>query len=115
MDGILLDGRTGKLWTCSKTGGHVLGLLMRVDVNGRMMDQLLLFRHTVNIGEVEDHKTVALPEVKTIGFPEGTMHDIECEFCGQKRTWWMGQAALDRFLESRKRRRTESVEVSHVS
>jgi hypothetical protein len=114
MDGILLDGRTGKLWTCSKASGHVLGLLMRIEVDGRMVDQLLLFRHTINVGDAKHHKTVLLPEVKTIGFPEGTVHDIECELCEQKRTWWMGEAALERFLDSRKRRAAVA-EVSHAS
>jgi hypothetical protein len=116
MDGILSDGRSGKLWTCDRNSGHVLGVVMRVEVDGRFANQLLLFRHTINVGEAHEHKTVMLPEVKTMGYPEGTMHDIECELCEQKRTWWMGEAALERFLERRRRtlRRGSGQEVENA-
>lgn len=105
MDGILTDGRTGKLWTCSKHSGHALGLLLRVEVDGHFVDRLLLFRETVDVGEVNSKKTVALPVLKTRGYVEGTVHDIECDLCTAKRTWWMGESALERFLENRRRRK----------
>lgn len=104
MDGVLSDGRTGKLWTCNKHSGHALGLLMRVRVEGHFVDRLLLFRETCDVGEFNEKKTVTLPALKTMGFVEGTMHDIQCDLCGETRTWWMGEAALERFIESRRRR-----------
>lgn len=90
MDGMLTDGRTGRLWTCSKGSSHVLGVILHLELEGRFIDQLLLFRTTVNVntGGVNG-KPVPLPDVRTKGFLEGTMHDIECDLCNAKRTWWI--------------------------
>lgn len=104
MDGILTDGRTGKLWMCKKHDGHALGLHVCVSVNNHFVDQLLLFKDAVRVGETTDIKTVSMPDVKIKGTIEGTTYDLECEICGAKRTWWMGEAALERFIENRKRR-----------
>ena len=97
MDGMLTDGRIGRLWTCSKGSSHVLGVILHLELEGQFTDQLLLFRATVNIntGDVNG-KPVALPDVKTRGFLEGTMHDIECDLCNAKRTWWMGRNGFKR-------------------
>jgi hypothetical protein len=100
MDGILMDGRRGRLWLCKREDGHALGLHIRVE----RMDVLLEFREAVEVGDVSDGKAVCLPKVGISGQLEGTKRDIECTVCGEKRTWWMGEAALERFLEGRRRR-----------
>lgn len=114
MDGILPDGRTGKLWMCKKHEGHVLGLQVRVNEGGSFLDLLLEFRVAINVGDCSDKKIVELPEMLISGTVEGTKRDIECTICGSKRTWWMGEAALERFLNSRVRR-SATVEVNHAS
>lgn len=105
MDGILNDGRKGRLWLCQGKKGHALGILVRAKVEDRFVQQLLLFRESVQIGEADrDAKAILLKSTKTLGFVEGTMHDIECDHCDAKRTWWSGQAAIDLLLERRKER-----------
>lgn len=89
MDGTLKDGRTGMLFLCSRHSTHALGVILSVELEGRFSDQLLLFRDTVDIGDANG-KRIALPEVKTKGYLEGTAHDIECDLCNAKRTWWKG-------------------------
>lgn len=89
MDGILTDGRTGKLWMCKKHDGHVLGLHIRDGDGDHYIDLLLEFRVAINVGKDEENKTVALPNVQISGMLEGTKRDIECTICGAKRTWWM--------------------------
>lgn len=104
MDGILTDGRTGKLWMCKKTDGHALGIVMRVKIGERFAHQLFLFRGAIRVGETINMKTVEIPPVSILGAAEGTIRDIECDCCHSKRTWWMGEAALERFFESRNKR-----------
>jgi hypothetical protein len=99
MDGILMDGRTGKLWMCRKDQGHVLGIILSTRMDDHFVDQLVLFRHAVLPEFVTEEGTV----MATV---EGTMHNIECDLCHTKRTWWMGEAALDRFMAARRARRT---------
>ena len=95
MDGVLKDGRVGQLWMCKKEGGHVLGLHVRVNEGGLKLDKLLVFRNAT----LEDclNKAVVLGRVEA-------MEEIECDICGSKRTWFIGEAALERFLERRKSR-----------
>jgi hypothetical protein len=88
MDGILTDGRAGKLWMCKRHEGHALGIILSQLKDGCVVERLLLFREAVNFGEDHKRKTVVLPPTKTKGFVEGTMHDIECDLCDAKRTWW---------------------------
>lgn len=88
MDGILVDGRVGKLWMCKRDDGHALGIILFEKIDGRAVERLLLFRSSMAFG-VNMKKTVALPPMKTMGLAEGTIHDIECDVCGAKRTWWM--------------------------
>lgn len=129
MDGILIDGRVGKLWMCKKQGGHALGLHVReLQPSGLWLDLLLEFREAVRVGDCVDNKTVMLPDVKISGVVEGTKRDIECTVCAAQRTWFMGEAALERFFDSRRRRNGASsqrkgddgdvkaeTEVSHAS
>lgn len=113
MDGILPDGRTGRLWMCKKHDGHALGLHIRVKENDLHLDLLLEFRNAVNV-ESTEQKIFELIDVQTSGTLEGTKRDIECTICGSKRTWWMGEAAFERFVDNRKRR-SAVVEVNHAS
>lgn len=103
MDGILSDGRVGRLWMCKRHGGHALGLHIREKQNsGAWLDLLVEFRAAVEIDPAMDK--VDLSNVMTSGTLEGTKRDIECTICDAKRTWYMGEAALERFSESRRRR-----------
>lgn len=102
MDGILLDGRKGKLWMCKKHDGHALGIVIRAKVENRFTHQLYLFRGAVMVGAALDMKAIGILPATILGAVEGTMRDIECDCCHSKRTWWTGAAALERFLESRK-------------
>ena len=65
MDGVLKDGRKGKLWLCKREGGHVLGLCVRVSNGdaGVKLDKLLLFRHAVEVD--------GLAEAEPFGYVEG--------------------------------------------
>jgi hypothetical protein len=85
MNGMLMDGRIGKLWLCKKNG-HALGIVV---MDKTFVDRLLLFRAAVVVDEPYITGTVALVSVKVIGEPEGTMRDIECDICGARRTWWI--------------------------
>jgi hypothetical protein len=91
MEGILLDGRHGRLWLCKKHEGHALGIILEERVDGRLVERLLLFREAQNLEWVDPDKTTVVFSlaVKTKGALEGTMHDIECDLCDAKRTWWM--------------------------
>lgn len=100
MDGVLKDGRTGKLWLCKKENGHVLGVQIRVrSENNVFIDQLVLFRHAVLPGC--EKKAEIMTTV------DGNSHEIKCSICNTKRTWWMGAAALDRFIDARRGRRSK--------
>lgn len=110
MDGILADGRIGKLWMCKKHNGHALGLHIREkQESGAWLDLLVEFRAAVEV----DHtlERVDLSNVMTSGTLEGTKRGIECTICESKRTWYMGEAALERWMDARKNRRTALLEV----
>lgn len=100
MDGVLQDGRAGKLWMCKKEDGHVLGLHVRVSNNGLKLDKLLLFRNAV--------LPECLDEAQVMGTVE-SMEDIECSLCDAERTWHIGSAALERFIQKRIRHEMEKV------
>lgn len=99
MDGKL-DGL--KQWKCRR--GHVLGLVERVQAssNGNKyhISRLMLFRQAID----RDPTSVSMADVDVIANIEGTVMDIRCSVpgCGEVRSWWMGEAALEKFLESRK-------------
>lgn len=101
MDGKL-DGL--KQWKCGR--GHVLGLVERVQAssNGAKyhVSRLMLFRQAID----RDPASVSMADVDVIANIEGTVMDIRCSVpgCGEVRTWWMGAATLEKFLESRKER-----------
>lgn len=84
MDGILSNGQRGRVWMCKKKNGHALGIII---VDRQLVEHLLLFRKA---SDVEPVGMVKFSDnVKTIGAVEGTVHEIECDICGSKRTWWM--------------------------
>jgi hypothetical protein len=89
MDAILLDGRHGRLWLCKKHEGHALGIILRETIDGHPVERLLVFRSSLYLEKYEPKKIAILPPIKIIGLVEGTIHDIECDLCDAKRTWWM--------------------------
>jgi hypothetical protein len=93
MDGITIAGQTGRLWLCKKEGGHALGLRVKVQVEGLLVEQLMLFRNAVM-------PQFAMSEAQSFGFLEGTMYDIPCSLCNATRTWWMGNGAKKRALKT---------------
>jgi hypothetical protein len=101
MDGKSLDGL--KQWKCKNN--HLLGIVEQVQVssNGSKyhVSRLILFRQAIDL---DPKSTMSLADVDVIGNIEGTVMDIRCSVpgCGEVRTWWMGEASLERFLESRK-------------
>lgn len=93
MDGITVNGLTGRLWMCKRRDGHVLGLVVTVSAPDGLMDHLYLFRNSVK-AECADG------EAQILGHVEGTMYDIECTLCDAKRTWYEGKGALKRAVAS---------------
>ena len=85
MDGILTDGRAGRLWMCKRHEGHALGIIL--NENGQ--ERLLLFRMAINVAKINNERILTLPPMVVMGLVEGTMHDIECNLCGARRTWWI--------------------------
>ena len=89
----------GKMWKCAN--GHVLGIVQRVQVssNGTKyhVSRLMLFREAVDLKEIT---SISLEEMDVIGKIEGTVLDIRCsvQCCDEVRTWYMGEASLERFL-----------------
>ena len=102
MDGKM-DG--AKQWKCKND--HLLGIVERVEVSGKggkyHVSRLILFRQAIDL---DPNPTVSLADVDVIANIEGTVMDIRCSVpgCGEVRTWWMGAASLERFLEKRKER-----------
>jgi len=93
MDG--LDGL--KQWKCEH--GHVLGVIRReaVSANGSTYHatRLMLFRQAIDLD------AGAMLDVDVIALIEGTTLDVRCSVqgCGATRTWWIGEAALERLME----------------
>ncbi len=93
LDGITIAGQAGELWMCKRKGGHALGLKFKAQVEGLFVEQLMLFRNAVM-------PQFATTEAKFFGFAEGTLYDIECDLCGSKRTWWVGNGGMKRALKT---------------
>lgn len=108
MDGKIVNGLQGKLWLCKKDEGHVLGIIVRTSIEDRCFDRLLLFREArekiVAIRDDEPPMVYFQADISTMGYAEGTHHDIPCSLCNAKRTWWIGQGAAEQFVASRKKR-----------
>ncbi len=94
-----MDGKLHELkqWKCKNN--HVLGIIERVQVSsdGRKyhVTRLMLFRHAIDL---EPESFVRLEDVDVLANIEGTAN-IRCSCCNEIRTWWMGEAAMERFLE----------------
>lgn len=90
-----------KQWKCEND--HVLGVIRRapVSVNGMVVHvtRLMLFREAIDLGA-----SGSLQDVDVIAVIEGTTLDVRCSVagCGATRTWWMGEAALERLFERMK-------------
>lgn len=91
MDGILSDGRKGKLWFCKRHDGHALGLRVTIPTASGIEDRLLLFNSAVLV--VGGKADLSKVRVKTK--LDGTAHDIECEICGATRTWQNERTGLN--------------------
>lgn len=97
-----MDGKMDELkqWKCEN--GHVLGVVERVRATSNgvkyYVSRLMLFRQAI------DEESFVLKDVDVIANIEGTVMDIRCSCCSTVRTWWMGAASLERFLEKRKER-----------
>ena len=91
----------GKMWKCKN--GHVLGVVQRVKVssNGTKyhVSRLILFRQAVDLKEIT---SISLEEMDVIGSIEGIVLDIRCSMpgCGSRRTWYTGEASIEKFFES---------------
>ena len=90
MDGL-------KPWKCEN--GHVLGVVQRVRVKDGHVARLMLYRHAIDGGV-----NGAMEEVDVIACIEGTTLDVACDAagCDKKRTWFIGEDALEAFIEARK-------------
>lgn len=97
MDGVLMDGRIGKLWMCKKTDGHALGIVIRAKIGERFAHQLFLFRGAIR---VDGRQKVVVLLSSILGALEGTARDIECDCCHAKRTWWTGAAGMNALLKT---------------
>ena len=80
MDGILSDGRKGKLFFCKRHDGHALGIVLD--------KQLLLFRSALVFSHAIYDKSgvIEISPRSIIGRPK-IMDGIECDICGATRTW----------------------------
>lgn len=96
MDGLLADGRTGRLWMCKKHRGHALGMIVTVQLGGRFVEGLIMFRHALAVDAAGG--TIDLTNAEVLGFLEGTMHEIECDLCNNKRSWWMDRKSIAQLI-----------------
>jgi hypothetical protein len=95
------DVKVSRNFVCAN--GHVLGVAVQVKVeeewDGKKhtfyVDRLLKFRRAV------DREAERPAEIEVDCMIEGTTYDITCDVpgCPHKRTWWMGEAALERLKE----------------
>lgn len=90
-----MDGTNNglKLWKCKNN--HVLGIVQRVQIgsdgDNYWTTRLALFRQAIDADEAVD--------IDVIANIEGTVTDIRCSVCGEVRTWWLGEAGLERLLK----------------
>jgi hypothetical protein len=81
---------------------RMLEVKEEAEIRGRKriyyVDRLMKLRNAIDLQAEEPAEVEVDAEI------EGTTYDIRCTVCGARRTWWMGEAALARFLEGRKRR-----------
>lgn len=89
----------GEPWLCRNH--HILGLSQRIDVKEGerkwKVDVLHKLRQSLDI-DTDCLVEMAVPETDVDCRVEGTVHDIRCSVCGEKRTWWVGKQALNRLL-----------------
>ncbi len=94
-----MDGKNAKPWVCKN--GHCLGQTGRIEVkkNGRKyhVTRLNLFRHAI------DMQAETPEEIEIVAVLEGTVPVVRCDVpgCGEMRTWFIGEEAIEHLLESR--------------
>lgn len=89
----------GEPWLCPK--GHVLGVSRQLVINerGRTWKVDVLYKLRCAIGrDWRDEKLQSVDAENVDCRMEGTVHDIRCSVCGEKRTWWQGQQSMQRLL-----------------
>lgn len=89
MDGRTITLKDGKAWRCEN--GHLLGIMRREKIGSAHGYRLYLLK-SAQYGIKEDVPFHWIARV------EGTCRDIECEICGTEKTWWAGQAAIEKLV-----------------
>ena len=79
-------------WRCKN--GHVLGIIERVKNGERRKTRLLLFRNALDLNS----GTGVIDVMANI---DGTTLDVRCSVpgCGAMRSWFAGEAALERLID----------------
>lgn len=84
-----------KVWKCGK--GHSMGVITR---NGNKIQRLLVYRHAIDVTFPD-----GMPAPDVMMVLEGHAFDIECDLCGEVRTWTPDEDTLrhltDRIIEGR--------------
>jgi len=88
-----MERREARVWRCA-SGEHALGMVVR---NGSGVRQLALYRNAIYMQEAGED----LEEVDVMAMVEGYAADVRCSICGRVRTWFPGEEAIRRLLESR--------------
>ena len=78
-----------KRWKC--THDHVLGVVRSEKADHYRITRLLLFRQAI------DENTSTLQDVDVIAVIESAT-DVRCSVCDATRTWWMGEAEMERLM-----------------
>lgn len=104
-----MDGALHKLWKCKN--GHALGVVMREEVLNTgdrkkyHITRLWLFREA---REVVTDEVIAHFDTDVMAKVQGTAEDIRCSCCGEVRTWWIGEAALERVVGQKRLPETQT-------
>ena len=77
-------------WKCKH--GHILGVVRSEKADHYHITRLLLFRQAIDVetmGTLQDVDVIAVIESAT---------DVRCSVCDATRTWWMGEAEMERLM-----------------
>jgi hypothetical protein len=80
--------------------GHVLGVVVQ---NGSRLGQLLILREALAAVETVE-------AVDTLAVVSGGDVTVKCSICGMKRTWYAGEAELERLIRRVKGKRELRIE-----
>lgn len=87
MDGHFISLQDGKPWRCPNQ--HLLGIMRRERVNGGHAYRLYQLR--APLATDPDGKQ----PLEWVARHEGTCHDISCEVCGARKTWWAAKVVKE--------------------